>query len=355
MDITELDYDLPEHLIAHNPAHERGASQLLVVDASAGVDEARCDGEIGRFDQVFPGQLRDGDLVVANDTRVLHARLAVQRPGGGVGELLLLEPVNAADPLTWRCMARPARRLRPDMPLVCTDGSTIRCVSREADGLWIVELPSHTSTDVAGWLSTVGDVPLPPYITPGNQPADRYQTVYADEHGSVAAPTAGLHFDETLWASIRANHDVAHVTLHVGAGTFQPVRASNLADHDMHAERYTVADTTHAMIMRALDEERRVVAIGTTTTRVLESVYGPSASPRTGQTRLFIMPGYEFGCVGAMLTNFHLPRSTLMALVMARAGTQRIRAAYARAIAEQMRFYSFGDAMFIHGPGITRS
>jgi S-adenosylmethionine:tRNA ribosyltransferase-isomerase len=206
-----------------------------------------------------------------------------------------------------------------------------------------------TEPDAPGWLLEHGLVPLPPYIEANGQDPARYQTVYADEAGSVAAPTAGLHFDEQLWARVRERCEVAHVTLHVGAGTFQPVRADDLADHDMHAERYAVPPATDAAVRDALAAGRRVVAIGTTTTRVLESVYGPSALPLAGSTRLFVTPGYAFGCVGAMLTNFHLPRSTLLALVMALAGEATTRAAYAQAIEQRMRFFSFGDAMFVHG------
>lgn len=351
MDVAELDYNLPPELIAHHPAQERGASRLLVVDAtheSAGV------GPIGRFDELFEQQLRDGDLIVANDTRVLHARLKLSRPGGGAAELLLLQPLDDTITGRWSAMARPARRLRAHMPLTATDGSIVTCIRRDDDGTWIVDLPQAARDNVARWLEEVGEVPLPPYIEARNQPADRYQTIYGADAGSVAAPTAGLHFDDALWQRLRSNFDVAHVTLHVGAGTFQPIRVDNLAQHIMHTERYTVSDTTYDMVKHALRDGRRVVAIGTTTTRVLESVFGPSARGVSGETNLFITPGYSFGCVGAMLTNFHLPRSTLIALVMARAGVERTRTAYAQAIAERMRFYSFGDAMFIHAPPVVR-
>lgn len=263
--------------------------------------------------------------------------------------MLLLEPVSAR---TWSALARPARRLRDNMQLTASDGSIVTCMARQPDGTWHVNLPEIDNT--AAWLERVGELPLPPYIASDNQPADRYQTIYGSNAGSVAAPTAGLHFDDDLWHRVRRNHDVAHVTLHVGAGTFQPIRVDRLDEHDMHAERYSVSDSSHQLIQDARAEGRRIVAVGTTTTRVLESVYGPSKRPRSGHTNLFITPGYEFGCVGAMLTNFHLPKSTLMSLVMARAGIDRIRSAYAHAIDQQMRFYSFGDAMFIHAPPVRR-
>jgi S-adenosylmethionine:tRNA ribosyltransferase-isomerase len=339
---SELDYELPERLIAHHPAEERGASQLMIVDAHSGVRD------VGRFDELLLNQLREDDLVVANNTRVLHARLPVTRPGGGEGELLLLEPVDAT---VWRSLARPARRLRPGMELATSTGRVLSCVEREADGHWLIDV-GVTESEVPSWLAVDGLVPLPPYIAANGQDPARYQTTYATIEGSVAAPTAGLHFDDELWRAVSNRCEVATLTLHVGAGTFLPVRVDDLDEHDMHAERYEVPDSTDRALREALSNDRRIVAVGTTTTRVLESVYGASQLPTAGSTRLFMAPGYRFACVGALLTNFHLPRSTLLALVMAFAGEDTTRNAYQTAIERDMRFYSFGDAMFIHGASV---
>jgi S-adenosylmethionine:tRNA ribosyltransferase-isomerase len=342
MRAAELDYELPPHLIAHHPAEKRTGSRMMVVRAGA----AR-PFPVGTFAETFLEQLRPDDLVVANDSRVLHARLQVTRPGGGTGELLLLEPV-APEENRWRAMARPARRLQPGMELSTAMGGTLLCVERESSGDWVVQLPVEAAK-VEDWLLEHGQVPLPPYIEANGQPPDRYQTVYSDIAGSVAAPTAGLHFDDELWMRLQNEVEVATVTLHVGAGTFQPIRVDDLDEHDMHSERYSIDEATDSAIRQALGAGRRIVAVGTTSTRVLESVYGPAGGPLNGTSRLLIQPGYRFECVGALLTNFHLPRSTLLALVMALAGDDTIHAAYSQAIADEMRFFSFGDAMFIHG------
>jgi S-adenosylmethionine:tRNA ribosyltransferase-isomerase len=342
---AELDYELPEELIAQYPAPERGESQLMVLEAGVGVRD------VGKFENLILNQLRDDDLVVANDTRVLRARVKVNRPTGGGGEVLLLEPVTSGNGRSlWHAFARPGKRMQPSMSLTTKSGDEMIAVSSTSDGTWLIDLPVEES-EAPAWLEMNGEVPLPPYIAANGQPPERYQTVYAEHDGSVAAPTAGLHFSPEMWQRIADKCEVAHVTLHVGAGTFQPVRVDDLADHTMHAERYSVSDETDAAIRSAMENGRRVVAVGTTTTRVLESVYGPSQMPRTGSSELFITPGYEFGCVGALLTNFHLPKSTLLALVMAFAGEEVTRAAYREAISRSMRFFSFGDAMFIQKSG----
>jgi S-adenosylmethionine:tRNA ribosyltransferase-isomerase len=311
--------------------------------------------EEGRFDETFLAQLRPDDLVVAIDARVLHARIPVVRPTGGAGEALLLtpaEPAADADPGTsrWNAMARPARKLREGMVARTRTGAQVTFVRRTGDQTWEVELPVPAD-DVPGWLRTHGEVPLPPYVHERGQDPERYQTVHARVEGSVAAPTAGLHFDDALWARVRERCEVAHLTLHVGAGTFLPVAEGQLAEHVMHHERYEVPAQADEAVRRALAAGRRVVAVGTTTTRVLEHVYGVPGAALRGSTDLFIVPGHEWACVGALLTNFHLPRSTLIALVMSFAGIEPTRAAYAHAIASRMRFYSFGDAMFVHGAG----
>jgi S-adenosylmethionine:tRNA ribosyltransferase-isomerase len=343
----DLDFDLPQELVAQHPAPERGASRLLVLEADASAPAA-----IGRFDELLLDQLRDDDLVVANDARVMHARVRVQRPTGGLGETLLLAPVDGSEgsgTSRWSAMARPARKYREGMQVAVAGGaSSIRFIERTGDQIWQVELPVPLD-EVPAWLRMHGEVPLPPYVTERGQDPERYQTVHARVDGSVAAPTAGLHFDEQLWSRVRQRCDVRHLTLHVGAGTFLPVAEGRIDEHVMHHERYELPDDTHAAVQAALADGRRVVAIGTTTTRVLEHAFGTPDAPRTGSTDLFIVPGHRWHCVGAMVTNFHLPRSTLVALVMAFAGEQATRSAYEQAIRERMRFYSFGDAMFIHG------
>jgi S-adenosylmethionine:tRNA ribosyltransferase-isomerase len=312
---------------------------------------------IGRFDELLLDQLQDDDLVIANDARVLHARIQVERATGGRGELLLLAPAELrpedAARCRWIAMARPARKYREGSEVATLDGSArIGLVARTGSQTWEVELPCSLD-EVPAWLLAHGELPLPPYITERGQDEARYQTVHAATEGSVAAPTAGLHFDEAMWDAVRRRCDVAHLTLHVGAGTFLPINDGSLADHVMHHERYEVPADTDAAIRAQLADGGRIVAIGTTSTRVLEHVYGPSGGALAGSTDLFIVPGHEWSCVGALLTNFHLPKSTLVALVMSFHGIDATRAAYARAIQERMRFYSFGDAMFVHGPATT--
>jgi S-adenosylmethionine:tRNA ribosyltransferase-isomerase len=246
-------------------------------------------------------------------------------------------------------MARPARKYRDDMLVATADqASSITFVERTGDQTWAVELPVSMG-DVPVWLCEHGELPLPPYVTERGQDPGRYQTVHAARDGSVAAPTAGLHFDDAMWDRVRERCAVTFVTLHVGAGTFLPVTADRLDEHVMHHEQYEIGEGADAAIVEALAAGRRIVAIGTTTTRVLEHVYAVADRPRAGSTDLLIQPGHEWACVGALLTNFHLPRSTLLALVMSFAGVDTTRAAYQFAIEQRLRFYSFGDAMFVHG------
>lgn len=344
MHTDDLDYELPQALIAQQPAERRGDSRLMVIDPHVGVRS------IGRFAETLVAELKPDDLVVANDTRVLHARIPVKRETGGAGEFLLLEPLTSddANASRWRAMARPARKYQPGMDVLTVSGTSIRCLERESESIWLIEIPA-TADDIETWLAQHGQVPLPPYIRMNGQSPDRYQTVYASDAGSIAAPTAGLHFDHELWKEIHNLCEVATITLHVGAGTFLPIRDGAIEDHTMHQERYFIKQTTDMKIRTAMSEGRRIVAIGTTSTRALESAYKTDIPMLSGDTQLFIKPGFEFQCVGAMLTNFHLPKSTLIALVMAFAGEQTVHTAYQRAIKESMRFYSFGDAMFIHG------
>ena len=312
MRVEELDYELPPELVAQRPVEPRDASRLLVYERASGDVRHRTFGDL-------PDELGPGRLVVVNDTRVLPARLRGRRPGGGEAELLLLE--SDRDGL-WEALARPSRRLRPGMRI---DGAEL--VAPAGEGRWRVRLDGEPN----------GEAPLPPYIREPLADPSRYQTVYADEPGSAAAPTAGLHFTPELLARL----DVARVTLHVGLDTFRPVQAETLSEHAIHSERYRVAAETWERI-RAADS---VVAVGTTVVRVLEAV--ARGASLEGRTDLFVTPGFDFRRVDALVTNFHLPRSTLLALVMAFAGVEETRTLYRLAIEERYRFYSFGDAMLI--------
>ena len=309
---AELDYTLPPELIAQHPSERRDASRLLVYDRASGEVRQRVFREL-------PEELHD-ELVVVNDTRVVPARLRLKRPGGGDAEVLLLERVNGAG--EWEGLARPTRRLRPGQRL-----GPVELLEHLGEGRWRLRLEGDPA----------GEAPLPPYITQPLADPSRYQTVYAEEEGSAAAPTAGLHFTPELLSRL----EVERVTLHVGLDTFRPVTADDLDDHPIHTERYSVEPASWDRI-RAAD---RVLAVGTTTVRVLETLAGGGAL--SGRTDLFITPGFEFRRTGALLTNFHLPGSTLLALVMAFAGVEETRRLYQLAIEERYRFYSFGDAMLI--------
>jgi S-adenosylmethionine:tRNA ribosyltransferase-isomerase len=313
MDVSELDYELPPELIAQRPAEPRDASRLLVYERALGSIRHR------RFSEL-PAELDGDELVVVNDTRVLPARLRLRRPGGGEAEVLLLERMGA-DGL-WEGLARPTRRLRPGQRL-----GPVELLEHLGDGRWRLRLEGEPE----------GEAPLPPYITARLADPGRYQTVYADDPGSAAAPTAGLHFTPRLLAQL----DVERVTLHVGLDTFRPLKADRLEDHELHGERYEVAPDAWTRIQAA----RRVLAVGTTTVRVLESI--ARGAPLSGRTELFVTPGFEFRRVDSLLTNFHLPRSTLLALVMAFAGVEKTRSLYRVAVEDRYRFYSFGDAMLI--------
>ena len=312
MDTAALEYELPPELIAQRPAERRDESRLLVYDRSTGAVGHR------RFSEL-PDEV-SGELVVVNETRVIPARLRLRRPGGGDAEVLLLERVGPDG--VWEGLARPTRRLRAGQQL-----GPVELLEPLGEGRWLLRLEG----------APAGEMPLPPYITERLDDPERYQTVFAREEGSAAAPTAGLHFTPELLASL----DVARVTLHVGLDTFRPVEAETLDEHRIHSERYEVAAPEWERIRVA----ERVLAVGTTTVRVLETL--ARGAPLEGRTELFITPGFEFRRVDALLTNFHLPRSTLLALVMAFAGIEETRRLYGLAIEERYRFYSFGDAMLI--------
>jgi S-adenosylmethionine:tRNA ribosyltransferase-isomerase len=310
MKLSELDYALPPELIAQRPLGRRDDSRLLVYDRASGDVRHR------RFSEL-PDELGPDELVVVNDTRVIPARIRIEQPRG---EVLLLERTDQNG--LWEGLARPTKRLRAGRRY-----GPVELVEHLGEGRWLLRLEGEPA----------GEMPLPPYITETLAEPDRYQTVYAQADGSAAAPTAGLHFTPQLLERL----DVERVTLHVGLDTFRPVKAEELERHELHSERYDVS----AAAWERIREAPRVLAVGTTTVRVLESL--ARGAPLRGRTNLFVTPGFEFRRVDALLTNFHLPRSTLLALVMAFCGIEETRRLYRLAVEERYRFYSFGDAMLI--------
>ena len=310
MNLSELDYSLPAELIAQRPLEHRDDSRLLVYERKNGEVRHR------RFSEL-PEELEPDELVVVNDSRVIPARISIEQPRG---EVLLLERTGV-DGL-WEALARPTRRLRAGRRY-----GPVELVEHLGEGRWLLRLDGEPT----------GEMPLPPYITESLADPERYQTVYADTEGSAAAPTAGLHFTPELLERV----DIERVTLHVGLDTFRPVSAERLEEHQLHSERYEVDAAAWERILAA----RRVLAVGTTTVRVLESL--ARGEPLAGRTDLFVTPGFDFRRVDSLLTNFHLPRSTLLALVMAFAGVEDTRRLYRLAVEERYRFYSFGDAMLI--------
>jgi S-adenosylmethionine:tRNA ribosyltransferase-isomerase len=313
MKAADLDYTLPPELIAQRPLVQRDRSRLLVFERSTGAVRHL------RFDQL-PDELPSETLTVVNDTRVLPARLRLERPGGGEAEVLLLERLGRNG--LWEGLARPSRKLRAGQRL-----GPVELLEPLGRGRWRLRLEGEPA----------GEAPLPSYIHEPLADFERYQTVYAEKEGSAAAPTAGLHFTPELLRRL----DVERVTLHVGLDTFRPVSVEDLAEHELHSERYEISERAWERIRDA----SRVLAVGTTTVRVLESL--ARGAPLEGRTDLFVLPGFEFMRVDALLTNFHLPRSTLLALVMAFAGVEETRRIYRLAIDERYRFYSFGDAMLV--------
>jgi S-adenosylmethionine:tRNA ribosyltransferase-isomerase len=348
MKTEQLDYDLPPELIAQQPPAVRGRSRLLVLEHSSGKLSDSLFAEIGRF-------LVPGDCLVLNDTKVLPARFFARRKSGGKLEGLFLAESKAG---TWEVLLKGAGKVK--------EGESLHLADREGQGFCIAtvlekgdegrcKLMVDNKLETEGVLENIGFTPLPPYIKRGNDAEQdefdkiRYQTVYAHEAGAVAAPTAGLHFTEELIESLKAARvDFAYLTLHVGEGTFRPVTTETIDEHKMHAEKFSIDEKNTQIINSAKEGGGRIIAVGTTSARVLETV---SASSRiqasSGTTNLFIKPGYKFRMVDAMITNFHLPRSTLLALVAAFAGLENIMRAYRHAIEKRYRFYSYGDAMLI--------
>jgi S-adenosylmethionine:tRNA ribosyltransferase-isomerase len=338
MQLAEFDYALPAELIAQEPPPERDGARLLVAERARPVRHASV--------RDLPAVLRAGDVLVLNDTRVIAARVRARRPSGGRLELLFVRPLAAG---AWEVLVRGAPR--PGEPVHLPDATGTWVASR-CDGLW--ELRLETSEAVLDWLERVGEVPLPPYIRRSTGPTardrERYQTVFAGPRGAVAAPTAGLHLTPALLGALEAaGVATARLTLHVGPATFLPLREDDLDRVQLAAERWIVPPDAAARVNATRAAGGRVVAVGTTSVRALESAADADGVLRAGagETTLFIRPGHRFRCADALLTNFHLPRSPLLVLVSALAGWDRVRAAYAEAVARRYRFYSYGDAMLL--------
>jgi len=349
MKTNQLDYELPSELIAQDPAGVRSESRLLVLDrASGSVTDSR-------FSRIVD-YLQPDDCLVLNDTKVLPARFFARRVTGGGLEALFLSETTT--PGVWQIMLKGARKLKPNEIIHVVDGQqrdycTAKVLERRQEGVCLLQLDVTTPAQTV--LNEIGFPPLPPYIrrdhdwSKAQTDRKRYQTVYARESGAVAAPTAGLHFTEELLDRLSATGvRLAYVTLHVGVGTFKPISSENVEDHEIHHEWYRIDESNAQIINAARKAGGRIVAIGTTVTRVLETVARDGrAMACEGSTNLFVLPGYDFKIVDAMITNFHLPRSTLLALVGAFAGLERMFSAYRHAIKQRYRFYSYGDAMLI--------
>jgi S-adenosylmethionine:tRNA ribosyltransferase-isomerase len=352
--VADFDFDLPEELIAQQPPAERGQSRMLCLDRASG---ALTDSQFAEL----PSLLRAGDLLVMNDSRVIPARLYAKRTivrdrqqPGGLVEVLLTEPVGANE---WRALVRPGKKVGVGERLVfaSASGETLLEAEVTARGEFGERTLRFASVDdFFAVLEQIGHMPLPPYIRrpDANEDKERYQTVFARERGSVAAPTAGLHFSpEILVALAEKGIETARVTLHVGLGTFAPLRVEQVSEIRLHRERYSISEAAAEAVNRAKREGRRVIAVGTTTVRTLESAAAAAGSgeiaAHSGTTDIFIAPGYEFRAVDGLLTNFHLPQSSLLMLVSAFAGREAVLAAYRHAVEKKYRFFSYGDCMFL--------
>ena len=336
---TDFDFYLPEELIAQTPLEKRDASRLLVLDKATGALEHRHFYELPEF-------LNEGDCLVLNNSRVLPARLIGTRESGGAVELVLLRDLGEG---RWECLSRPGRKTKPGTKLVFGGGELSAEVESVAEGGNRIVRFDYDGIflEVLEWL---GKMPLPPYIKEELDDPERYQTVYSRELGSAAAPTAGLHFTQELLDQIAANGvKICYVTLHVGLGTFRPVKEDDIEQHEMHSEFCIVPEETARTITETKRRGGRVIAVGTTSCRTLESFANEdgTVNPSSGWTDIFIYPGYRFKCIDALVTNFHLPESTLIMLVSALAGREHVLNAYRIAVEERYRFFSFGDAMFI--------
>ena len=339
-DINYYNYDLPEELIAQTPLKTRSSSKLLVLDKNTGEMEDKGFSDITNY-------LHKGDVLVLNDTKVLPARLIGEKEEtGAVIEILLLKNIEEDK---WEVLLKPAKRLH-EGSVVSFGGGKLKAIvlEKKNDGLALIELKYDGI--LYEILDELGSMPLPPYIHEKLEDKNRYQTVYAKNPGSAAAPTAGLHFTEELLNNLKEKGvEIAYVTLHVGLGTFRPVNEEDILKHDMHSELYIMNKKTEDLLNNAKEENRRIIAVGTTSTRTLESIYTKYGEFRecAEETNIFIYPGYKFKAINCLITNFHLPKSTLVMLVSALAGRDNIMNAYRHAIENKYRFFSFGDAMFI--------
>jgi S-adenosylmethionine:tRNA ribosyltransferase-isomerase len=348
MKVSDFDFELPTERIAQEPTAARDGSRLMVLDRATGAVAHRGFAEL-------PDELRAGDLLVLNDTKVLPVRLRGTKPTGGRVEVVLIEPTGEVGGASaWRALLSGSKSIRPGMEIAVSPELTVVALGRE-DDLWRVTLVP-TSGDAMTAIEAAGEMPLPPYIRRANgdprsrMDRERYQTVYARAPGGAAAPTAGLHFTSELLASLASRGvEVAFLTLHVGVGTFAPVRATEVAAHTMHDEAFAVPEATAQAVANARVRGGRVVAVGTTVARALETCADERGglAAGSGRSALFVTPGFQFRVIDALVTNFHLPRSTLLMLVCAFAGTDSVLAAYRLAVREGYRFYSYGDAMFV--------
>ena len=339
MKTADFDFQLPEELIAQTPLKQRDASRLLTLDKSTGAVEHHRFYDLPQF-------LQPGDCLVLNDSRVLPARLIGYRPTGGICEVLLL--VDRGDHL-WECLVRPGRKLKTGAQVIFGDGQLTATVEKElADGKRTVRF--HYQGIFLEILDQLGKMPLPPYIKTELEDQERYQTVYSKVVGSAAAPTAGLHFTPKLLEQVQnLGVKICYITLHVGLGTFRPVKVEDIQDHEMHSEFCIISQETADIINETKKNGGRVICVGTTSCRTVEGFAAEDGtmSERSGWTNIFIYPGYEFKVMDALITNFHLPQSTLIMLVSALAGRDHVLAAYQEAVQERYRFFSFGDAMMI--------
>jgi len=339
--LKDFDYELTKELIASYPEKNRSGAKLLVVDRKTGKFQHQIFRDLLEY-------LQPGDLLALNDTKVLAARLLGRKSTGGRVEALLLKPLTATD---WEILLKPSGRVKKGMPISFGENG-IRLegeILDEPDGKTGVRRIRFESEGFQEKLNRIGRIPLPPYLGRLDEELDRefYQTVFAQKEGAIASPTAGLHFDEALLEALRQKGiEICFVTLHVSYGTFHPVQTEDLSQHEMHEEEFEITEAAARAIARALKENRRIVACGTTVVRVLETL-GKSIHPAKGKTRLFIYPPYEFKLVDALITNFHLPRTTLLMLVSAFAGRDLVFRAYEEAVRQKYRFYSYGDAMMI--------
>lgn len=336
---SDFYFDLPERLIAQTPLEQRDSSRLLLLDKNSG--------EVAhRYFYSLPELLREGDCLVLNNSRVLPARLIGARSSGGTVELVLLRDLGEG---RWECLSRPGRKTKPGTELVFGDGQLKAVVESVVEGGNRIVRFEYEGIFLEV-LEQLGKMPLPPYIKAELEDSERYQTVYSKELGSAAAPTAGLHFTEQLLDSIRNRGvKVCFITLHVGLGTFRPVKEDNIENHEMHSEFCIVPEETAQIVTETKKNGGRVIGVGTTSCRTLESFASPDGTlqPCSGWTDIFIYPGYQFKCLDALVTNFHLPESTLIMLVSALAGRENVLNAYSIAVENEYRFFSFGDAMFI--------